>query len=77
MEKDISFTQYIKSHFLPVLFDAVNTHLEKTSHDSLQDLEVRTVYVEDVPFMQLNFDVVVVAKLVMGENLFDLSLIHI
>ncbi|ARD98506.1 MULTISPECIES: ImmA/IrrE family metallo-endopeptidase [Lactococcus] len=71
MEKDISFTQYIKSHFLPVLFDAVNTHLEKTSHDSLQDLEVRTVYVEDVPFMQLNFDVVVVAKLVMGENLFD------
>lgn len=71
MEKYISFTQYIKKHFLSALLNAVNTHLEETSHDSLQDLEVRTVYVEDAPFMRLNFDVVVVAKLVMGENLFD------
>ncbi|TRW68991.1 ImmA/IrrE family metallo-endopeptidase [Lactococcus lactis] len=71
MGKDISFTQYIKSHFLPVLFDAVNTHLEKTSHDLLQYLEVRAVYVSDAPLMRLNFDVVVVAKLVIGENLFD------
>ena len=71
MEKDISFMQYIKSHFLPVLFDAVNTHLEKTSHDSLQDLEVRAVYVSDAPFMRLNFDVVIVAKLVIMQNFFE------
>lgn len=71
MEKDISFTQYIKEHFLSALLDAVNVHLEKTSHDSLQDLEVRAVYVADAHFMRLNFDVVVVAKLAMEENLFD------
>ncbi len=63
--------QYIKSHFLPVLFDAVNTHLEKTSHDSLQDVEVRAVYVSDAPFMRLNFDVVIVVKLVTGKNVFE------
>lgn len=76
MEKDISFMKYIKAHFLPVLFDAVNTHLEKTSHDSLQDLEVRAVYVSDAPFMRLNFDVVIVAKLVTGQNIFE-SWLHI
>lgn len=68
--------KYIKAHFLPVLFDAVNTHLEKTSHDSLQDLEVRAVYVSDAPFMRLNFDVVIVAKLVTGQNIFE-SWLHI
>ncbi|CDG03762.1 ImmA/IrrE family metallo-endopeptidase [Lactococcus lactis] len=71
MEKDISFTQYIKAHFFPALFDAVKVHLEKTSHESLQDLEIRAVYVVDAPFVRLNFDVVAVAKLVMGQNLFD------
>ena len=71
MEKDISFTQYIKAHFFPALFYAVKVHLEKTSHESLQDLEIRAVYVVDAPFVRLNFDVVAVAKLVMGQNLFD------
>ena len=71
MEEDFSFTQYIKEQFLSVLFDAVNTYLEENSNDSLQDIEVQTVYVEDVPCMQLNFEVVVVAKIVMGKNLFD------
>ncbi|MCA2390909.1 helix-turn-helix transcriptional regulator [Lactococcus sp. NH2-7C] len=54
----------------------MNTHLEKTSHDSLQDLEVRAVYVSDAPFMRLNFDVVIVAKLVTGQNIFE-SWLHI
>ncbi|TRW69658.1 ImmA/IrrE family metallo-endopeptidase [Lactococcus lactis] len=71
MEKNISFTQVIKSRFSATLFDAVRKHLEQTSYDSLQALDIRAVYVADSPEMRLTFDVIGLAKLEAQNTLIE------
>ena len=71
MEKNISFTQVIKSRSSATLFDAVRKHLEQTSYDSLQALDIRAVYVADSPEMRLTFDVIGLAKLEAQNTLIE------
>ena len=67
-KKEPSFTDYIRQHYYNEIFIAAEKFLRYNSSGvkksyhfswfSLEDIEVKSVYVEDLPDMRIRFDII-------------------